>query len=373
MKKTLIALAALAATGAFAQSSVTLYGAVDASFEHGAGNGLTVNKMNNSNLGSSKLGFKGTEDLGGGLSAVFKLEGGLKNESGNGKTSNTTNQTPSGANTATANGSQGLDFQRYSYVGVAGNFGELHLGREYIYSFWYGEGTVDPFSTNGPAQNTNMFYHVSGTGAGGAFVGTNASNMVSYLTPDAPVQGGVQYFFGNNVAASATTVTATTANVGHSDGTGYSAFLKYQQGPLLITGAISNTQYQVAGNYKVTGLSAQYDITSAASVMYTYAKEQQSAYGDNTENMIAGTYKVGATTWKASYIHASQNGLTAATTGTGNQYGLGVDYALSKRTKLYTTVAEVKNSGNAKYVTGSVTAAANSNSGNIAIGIYSAF
>ena len=57
MKKTLIALAALAATGAFAQSSVTLYGAVDASFEHGAGNGLTVNKMNNSNLGSSKLGF----------------------------------------------------------------------------------------------------------------------------------------------------------------------------------------------------------------------------------------------------------------------------------------------------------------------------
>ncbi|MEI8326504.1 MAG: porin, partial [Betaproteobacteria bacterium] len=71
MKKTLIALAALAATGAFAQSSVTLYGAVDASFEHDAGNGLTLNRMNNSNLGSSKLGFKGTEDLGGGLTAVF--------------------------------------------------------------------------------------------------------------------------------------------------------------------------------------------------------------------------------------------------------------------------------------------------------------
>ena len=361
MKKTLIALAALAATGAFAQSSVTLYGAVDASFDHGAGNGVTVNKMNNSDLGSSKLGFKGTEDLGGGLTAVFKLEGGLANQSGNGKSSNTNNQS-TGTAAAAPNGSQGLDFQRYSYVGLAGNFGELHLGREYIYSFWYGEGTVDPFSTNGPAQATNMFYHLGGA----AYVGTNASNMVSYLTPDAPVQGGVQYFFGQNVAPS-------SATVGHSDGTGYSAFLKYQQGPLLITGAISNTQYQVAGNYKVTGLSAQYDITSAASVMYTYAKEQQSAYGDNTENMIAGTYKVGATTWKASYIHASQNGLTAATTGTGNQYGLGVDYALSKRTKLYTTVAEVKNSGNAKYVTGSVTAAANSNSGNIAIGIYSAF
>ena len=360
MKKTLIALAALAATGAFAQSSVTLYGAVDASVDHAAGNGQTVNFLSNSQLGSSKLGFKGTEDLGGGLSAVFKLEGGLKNESGNGKTSNTNNQS-TGTNTATANGSQGLDFQRYSYVGLAGNFGELHLGREYIWSFWYGEGTVDPFSTNGPAQNTNMFYHLGGA----SYVATNASNMVSYLTPDAPVQGGVQYFVGNTVAAS-------TAAVGHSDGTGYSAFLKYQQGPLLITGAISNTQYQVAGNYKVSALSAQYDLSSAASLMYTYAKESQAAYGDNTMNMIGGTYMMGATKWKATYTHSSQNGLTAASTGTANQYGLGVDYALSKRTKLYSTVSEIKNSGNGKFVTG-VTASTNSSSGHIAFGVYSAF
>ena len=65
--------------------------------------------MNNSNLGSSKLGFKGTEDLGGGLTAVFKLEGGLKNESGNGKASNTNNQTSGGctvANTTVIAGKQ---------------------------------------------------------------------------------------------------------------------------------------------------------------------------------------------------------------------------------------------------------------------------
>ncbi len=356
MKKTLIALAALAATGAFAQSSVTLYGAVDASFEHGAGNGLTVNKMNNSNLGSSKLGFKGTEDLGGGLTAVFKLEGGLKNESGNGKSSNTTNQS-TGTNTATANGSQGLDFQRYSYVGLAGNFGEVHLGREYIYSFWYGEGTVDPFSTNGPAQTSNLFYKL----AGGAYVGTNASNMISYLSPNGPVQGGLQYIMGGNTAA--------TATAGKSDGSGYSAFLKYNQGPLLITGAISKVDYMIAGAYKVTGLSAQYDLTSAASLMYTYAKESQ-ASNNNTENMIAGSYKVGATTWKASYTHASRTG---SAVGTANQYGLGVDYALSKRTKLYTTVAEVKNSGSGLFATGAVSAATDSSSGAVAVGVYHSF
>ena len=352
------ALIALAGTGAFAQSSVTLYGAVDASFEHDAGNGLTVNKINNSNLFSSKLGFKGTEDLGGGLKAMFKLEGGLKNESGNGKASNTTNQA-SGAATAALNGAQGLDFQRYSYVGVAGNFGELHLGREYIYSFYYGEGAVDPFGTNGPAAATNMFFKLN------SYVGVSASNMISYTSPDAPLQAGAQYFLGGNSTA--------TATVGKSDGSGYSAFLKYQQGPWLISGAMSKTSYLVFGDYKVNALSAQYDLSSAASLMYTYAKESQTSQAGvasaDTENMIAGTYKMGAATWKASYIHSSRTG-TAATTGTGNQYGLGVDYALSKRTRLYTTVAEVRNSGNAGYATGIASPA---NSGAWAIGVYTAF
>ena len=355
MKKTLIALAALAATGAFAQSSVTLYGAVDASFDHGAGNGQTVNRMDNSDLGSSKLGFKGTEDLGGGLKAVFKLEGGLANNTGNGKASNSNNQS-NGAPASLA-GAQGLDFQRYSYVGIDGNFGSLHLGREYIYSFWYGEGTVDPFSTNGPAQTSNLFYKL----AGGAYVGTNASNMISYLSPNGPVQGGLQYIMGGNTAA--------TATAGKSDGSGYSAFLKYNQGPLLITGAISKVDYMIAGAYKVTGLSAQYDLTSAASLMYTYAKESQ-ASNNNTENMIAGSYKVGETTWKASYTHASRTG---SAVGTANQYGLGVDYALSKRTKLYTTVAEVKNSGSGLFATGAVSAAKDSSSGAVAVGVYHSF
>jgi predicted porin len=358
MKKTLIALAALAATGAFAQSSVTLYGAVDASFEHDAGAGLTVNKLNNSNLGSSKLGFKGTEDLGGGLSAVFKLEGGLKNESGNGKSSNTNNQA-SGAQAAAANGAQGLDFQRYSYVGLAGNFGEVHLGREYIYSFWYGTGVVDPFSTNGPADVTHLFYKLSTS------VSTNASNMISYTSPNGPVQGGAQYFLGGNTAATGTGSTA----VGKNDGSGYSAFLKYQQGPLLVSGAISKTTYLVAGDYKVSALAAQYDLTSAASLMYTYGKETQLSNA-NTSNMIAGQYTMGAVTWKASFTHANRTG---AAVGTANQYGLGVHYLLSKRTKLYTTVAEDRNSGSGLFSTGSVGAAKDSKSGALAIGVYHSF
>jgi predicted porin len=192
--------------------------------------------------------------------------------------------------------------------------------------------------------------------------------MISYRSPNGPVQGGAQYFLGGNNAASGAGSTA----IGKNDGSGYAAFLKYQQGPLLVSGAISKTTYLVAGDYKVTALSAQYDLTSAASLMYTYAKEAQLSAA-NTENMIAGTYTMGAVTWKASFIHANRTDV-AAKTGTANQYGLGVHYLLSKRTKLYTTVAEVRNSGSGQFVAnGGVTAAKDSKSGALAIGVYHSF
>ena len=91
MKKSLIALAALAAAGAAsAQSSVTLFGIVDATIAHGRASGTgNANKtaLSNSGYNSSRLGFRGTEDLGGGMSASFWLEGGVSNDDGAGKTS----------------------------------------------------------------------------------------------------------------------------------------------------------------------------------------------------------------------------------------------------------------------------------------------
>src|SRR5665647_2486668 len=125
MKKTLVALAALAVVGAAsAQSSVTIYGAVDAAYNYASADLVTGNQsksfLGSSQLGSSKLGFKGVEDMGGGLQAVFKLEMGLNNDSGAGKGINTNNQ----ATGATAAGA--LAFNRYSYVGLAGGFGEVH-------------------------------------------------------------------------------------------------------------------------------------------------------------------------------------------------------------------------------------------------------
>ena len=108
MKKTLLALAAIAASSAaFAQSSVTLYGVVDASVESVKGNN-TVTRVSSDNLASSRIAFKGVEDLGGGLKATFLLDAAVAVDTG-------------------AAGS--TLFGRSAYVGLTGGFGTLRAGR----------------------------------------------------------------------------------------------------------------------------------------------------------------------------------------------------------------------------------------------------
>ena len=133
MKKSLIALAVMAAAGAAsAQSSVTLFGIVDVNYNYvkGDGNGH-VSSLTDSGYNSSRLGFRGTEDLGGGMSASFWLEAALQNDNGN---------------------AGGLFFQRRSTVSLAGNWGELRLGRDYVPTFW-NMTVFDPFGTNGVGSN----------------------------------------------------------------------------------------------------------------------------------------------------------------------------------------------------------------------------
>jgi predicted porin len=327
---------------------------------------LSVSKMNNSQLGSSKLGFKGEEDLGGGLKAIFKLEGGLANDSGNGKASNTNNQ-PSGNAASAQNGAQGLDFQRYSYVGVTGGFGEVHLGREYIMSFEHGQGSVDVFGTNGPADATNMFYKL-----GSGKPATNMSNMVTYLTPNmGGLTGGLQLFMGENTQGGA-------ANLPDA-GSGYSAYIDYTAGPLFITGALSlqkAASTATDGDYTVGALGASYDF-GIAKLVYTYSHEEaarSTSTPKNDTNLIGVAYPMGAATIKASYIHAALSMGDGSADVTGDLFGLGVDYALSKRTKVYATYAYVKNADGGKaFSTGLDGGVADGSSANLAVGIYHKF
>lgn len=145
MKKSLLALAVLGtfAGVASAQSSVTLFGIVDLN-GRSIKNGSTTQKQQVSNsLNSNRLGFRGTEDLGGGMFAGFWLEGAMNNDSGEG--------------TATGGGQ---NWQRRSTVSLGGRFGEIRLGRDYTPSFW-NTTVFDPFGTNG----VGSFLNTAGTGA----------------------------------------------------------------------------------------------------------------------------------------------------------------------------------------------------------------
>ena len=150
MKKSLVALAVLAASGAaMAQSSVTLFGVVDAGYAAGKGSVSDSTAMRTDRIGSSRLGFRGVEDLGGGMRAEFWLEAGVGNDSGAMSATNSNNQANGSGITASSGtasingGSQGLTFNRKATVGLVTSMGEIRLGRDYSPQF-YPDAQYDP-------------------------------------------------------------------------------------------------------------------------------------------------------------------------------------------------------------------------------------
>src|ERR1035437_9083801 len=212
MKKTLVALAALAVVGAAsAQSFVKLSGMVDATLMYGSGDVSNKYQLGNSGLNSSELVFSSMEDLGGGLKAGFILSAGINNDNGTGASLSTNNQTTNSA-------SGGLIFNRRSYLQFVGNFGEFRAGRDYTPVFWL-EAIYDPFGINGVGTSRTFFGGANYTGV----VAVRASNSIGYITPS---MGGfkvwVQGYTGENL----------DNNIVGNAGNGGSVLLNYDQGPL---------------------------------------------------------------------------------------------------------------------------------------------
>ena len=166
MKRSLLALAALGtfASVASAQSSVTVFGVVDLAVTTQTSGGKRLVTEDTSQASSSRLGFKGVEDLGGGLSAGFWLEAGMNNNTGTG-----------------AETGGGLGFNRRSTVSlVSSTLGEIRLGHDYAPSFW---NTVifDVYGANGIGEGDNIaLASTLGSGAGTA---ARVNNSVAYFLP----------------------------------------------------------------------------------------------------------------------------------------------------------------------------------------------
>ena len=385
MKKYLIALAVLASTGAFAQSTVTLYGTVDAAYtKYTANNGVSKTGLGNSQLGSSLIGFKGSEDLGGGLKAEFKLEGGLANDIGAGKNTNSTNQSNGAATTAGAavalGGTQGLVFQRYAHVGLVGSAGEVRLGRDYTAAFQWGVASVDPFGTNGPADGTATMLNLGVKNAQATV--TNASNMIGYITP---VVGGfqakLQSFYGENASNSA---------LGGKSGDGSSFGVQYNNGPIFLAAAkmttkgtalaaVAGSSVAANGEYTQAGYSGSYNFGPAKVVFTRAAETLVKLTGKNTNdtNLIGIVIPMGAANFKLAQSTATQNsGVAGAADVKGTLTGFGVDYSLSKRSVVYGTYSRVANKDGATAFSAATSAlgtAANFSSTGLAIGMLHRF
>ena len=159
MNKNIIAAAVLAASagGASAQSAVTIYGIVDAGLVRESGGAAgTVNKLTSGVGSASRIGFRGTEDLGGGMSALFTLETGFRIDTGEVDAA-------------------GTIFNRQAFVGLKSKAGMLTLGRQY--TPWHQALTQvgDPFGTGYAGSSKNQFPD-SGTNV-------RTSNTIMYTAP----------------------------------------------------------------------------------------------------------------------------------------------------------------------------------------------
>ncbi|MDI3509770.1 porin [Hydrogenophaga bisanensis] len=282
MKKTLIALAAVAVSGAaMAQSSVTLYGIADVVIHKDKGESA---KMSSGGVSTSRWGIKGSEDLGGGLKANFNFEQGLNLTDGS---------------------LRGDGFNRQAFVGFSGGFGEVKLGK-----MWnaYDDivGATSPLFDAG-ALTTNNIAPSYVLEAG------NPNNAVYYATPS---------FGGFSGAVSTTFKTgATNARV--------NAFhVKYEGGPVFVGVAYEQQKDDTGDLAKLTRVSGSYDF-GAAKLLASYGQVKD----------VSKDFTLGVDVPLSSALVLSA-GLTRVDVdgedGNPTRFGMAVNYALSKRTSVYT-------------------------------------
>jgi predicted porin len=314
MKKSLLALAALGlfAGAASAQSSVTLFGIVDAGVARLTAKTTTGSKtvtgMTNSGYNSSRLGFRGVEDLGGGLRAGFHIEGQLTNDDGN---------------------AAGQTWQRRSTVSLIGNFGEIRLGRDYVPTFW-NLTVYDEFGTNGIGQNNTPGMLANGTVANQTNA-VRANNSVGYFLPGnlGGFSGQVMYAFGENVSGGVKTNNYLGGRLG------------YAAGPFSVFGAYGKTEGATdALDVKYLNVGGSFD-AGVVKPMLLVAQEKAGSGAKITAAEASLSVPLGQGVFRFAYSRYNLD----KSSNDWNKVAVGYLYNLSKRTAMYATYARVDNDG----------------------------
>ena len=331
MKKSLIALAVLAASGAaMAQSSVTLFGIVDTnvSYLDGVSNAAGTNTESKYGIGTSgnatsRLGFRGVEDLGGGLKAGFHLEGEIFGDDGN---------------------ASGFNFKRRSTVSLAGGFGEVRLGRDLTPGYsktssydLFGQVGIGQFMGWSDWNGDNQTTANSNNDANGI----RSSNMISYYTPNfSGFTAGLGYGFDEK---------ADTTN--SKKGRYVGGYVAYDNGPLSVALSYDESSALTLGSgaTAVNGadrnrltLGGSYDLNVVKlNAILQQTKDDVPGGSERKVNayMLGASAPVGAGEVKLQYALYDQKAIDSK----AHQISLGYVHNLSKRTAVYGTVAYMDN------------------------------
>ena len=370
MKKSLIALAVLGAFSGVAMASgsnVQLYGLIDEGITHytglapagSASPGQTVSSTGLSSgvQSGDRIGLKGTEDLGGGVSAIFDVETGFCG-SGTSQDKQTV-----GAGAAPQTYCTGGGFmQRQAWAGLTGNFGTVTGGRQYTAPF-DNEANMDPFGfgLNGDIGNIGLVHQY------GMY---RADQTLAYVTPNlSGFTGVVAYVF----AAGSGTV-PSVSGAGSNVPRAWTLNGQYGNGP--ITAGVNYTRTtNLYANPAVTGAAADgalklwqiygaYDF-GVAKISGIYEHATQDYYSGNAKFwMLGATIPVGPGAILASFSENKDtlvaNGGTGDGMGTAKQYAIGYTYNLSKQTDLYASYAHISNDSASTTQTGTALAVGSS-------------
>ncbi|MES2900354.1 MAG: porin [Pseudomonadota bacterium] len=350
MKKHVLALAVIGSLAgtAHAQSALTIYGIVDAALvrERGGAAGNVTNLS--SGVGAAtRIGFRGTEDLGAGLSAHFVLETGARIDTGNADV-------------------PGSIFNRQAYVGFKHTrLGSLNLGRQLTPFYLTLIGVADPFSAGYAGTARNLFPS--------AGVYTRTSNTIMYISPlTAGFTAELSYALAEQPGDS-TAGRQIGASLGYSNGP-LNARLVYNHRNNDLTAAAgaaqvppspavdrdigrnvmlaANFDFKVAKAYAAYSYNEGSNSSPLPNAGNPYGGVRPTASNDSRDMLVGATIPFGPNTLMASYIRKDDKSLFNQD---ARQWAIGATHALSKRTSLYTAYAKISNKNGAGYTVGNNT------------------
>ena len=308
---TAVALTLAGISQAQAQATVTIYGIADAGLvRESGGPGGNVTALGGGVASGSRLGFRGKENLGGGLSADFLLENGFNADTG-------------------SLGQGGLLFGRQMYVGLSGNMGAVRMGRQYSPYYLALRDIADPFGAGLAGRAGNIMA-----------TNTRVNNMINYVSPK----------FGGFFADIAYGLGEVVGDSEKSRALG--AAIGYEQGPAKIKLAHHQLNNATATDRtKNTLLAARYKF-SLAEGSIAYAINKGSGAADSRDVILGVSVPFGTSRVLASYIrHDDKTGPNRD----ASQWSVGYFYGLSKRTDLYLAFARIKNDNGAEFKVGNAT------------------